>query len=229
MSERDTSRNPRLPRPDTGTAQVIDLVLADDHQIMREGLAALLRSEADLRVISEASSGPEALECIDRLRPAVAVVDYSMPGLDGVGVVDEARRRRLPTAVVLLTMHTERDLARRALGAGAAGVVLKDDAFGDLAHAIRRAARGEIFVSEALSDRRRRPREATDPPGLLSPREREIAGWIARGLSNKEIARELAISVKTVETHRTRLMQKLDLHSVADLVRYAIRNGLAEP
>jgi len=204
----------------------IRVVLADDHRILREGLRAMLSGEEDLLVVAEAESGLEALEQVARHEPRVAVLDYSMPGLDGIGVIQELRQQGRKTAVVLLTMHKERSLARRAVEAGADAVVLKDDAFGDLAQAIRTVAEDGSFVSpgfeEGATDRRSGPTLEHD----LSAREREVLGWIARGHSNKEIARELCISIKTVETHRAHIMRKLDVHTTAELTRYAVRTGI---
>jgi len=206
--------------------QEITVVLADDHRILREGLLAMLAAEDGLCVVAQASDGVAAMDQILQHRPRVAVLDYAMPGLDGIAVIEELQRRKLETAVVLLTMHKERSLARRAVEAGADSVVLKDDAFGDLARAIRVVAGGGSFLSpgfEAAGAAEHRP---SGLPHDLSRREREVLAWIARGHSNREVARELCISVKTVETHRSNIMRKLDIHTTAELTRYAVRAGL---
>jgi len=206
--------------------QEISVVLADDHRILREGLLAMLAAEEGLCIVAQAADGVEALEQIREHTPRVAVLDYAMPGLDGIAVIEELRRQPLETAVVLLTMHKERSLARRALEAGADSVVLKDDAFADLARAIRVVAEGGSFLSpgfEAAGAPQQRPARLDHD---LSRREREVLAWIARGHSNREVARELCISVKTVETHRSNIMRKLDVHTTAELTRYAVRTGL---
>ena len=207
----------------------ISLILADDHRIMREGLLAMLSNQEDLRVLAQASTGIEALSLIEEHRPRVAVLDYSMPSLDGVGVIEELRARGTETAFVLLTMHKERSLARRAVDAGAHGVVLKDDAFEDLIHAVRVAADGGCFVSPSFGE----PADAGNAVGGLdhdlTRREREVLAWIARGHSNRKIGAELFISIKTVESHRANILHKLDAHTTAELTRYAIRAGLIGP
>ncbi len=205
------------------------VVIADDHRIFREGLLALLQVIPDLEVVAEASNGDEASRLIVEHRPDLAILDVAMPGCGFMDVVDEIRRHKCPTRIILLTMHGNAELVRNAMKAGVAGFVLKENAFDDLHRAIEDVVRGESAFSPHLGKLVPREIESKDPGrGSLTRREKEILEWIALGLTNKQIASRLFISVKTVETHRTRLMSKLDLHTTADLVRYALLHGLTE-
>ncbi|OSM05193.1 response regulator [Magnetofaba australis] len=208
---------------------VIRLVLADDHGIFRQGLAHLLAGDGRIEIVGDAADGDEALALIRKLQPDVAILDISMPGLDGIEV---ARRLgddpELATRVILLTMHIDPTLALEGERAGAMGFVVKDNTFSELADAIDAVVRGEKFYSAAV-----RERVAELDPGdpvttALSPREREVLRLVASGLTNKEMAREMEISPKTVDTHRIRLMRKLNVHTTAELVRYAMRLGLVK-
>ena len=208
----------------------IRVVLADDHQLVRQGLKALLEREG-FQVAGEASDGQEALRLVPNVCPDVAIFDISMPILNGLDAARELKKSAPRTKTVLLTQHDEDQYVTEALRAGVRGYVLKNQAATDLVHAIQQVCRGEIYLSPSIS---RTVVEAflsktalpTDP---LTSRERQILQLIGEGKSSKEIAALLGISIKTAESHRTRLMRKLDIHELASLVRYAIRRGLVQP
>jgi DNA-binding NarL/FixJ family response regulator len=203
---------------------MIRLLLADDHAIFRQGLTTMFAARPDVEVVAEAGDGREAWDLILKRKPDVAVVDIKMPKMSGIEIAEHVRAYRIPTRVVLLTMHDEPALALEAEDAGVHGYVLKDNTFEELSEAIKKVAAGHRYVSPSVSEKLHAFR--LNSGGVtLSPREREVLKLIASGLSNKAIARELGISPKTVETHRGRVMTKLNLHSVAELVRYAVRTG----
>jgi two-component system response regulator NreC len=204
------------------------VLLADDHQILRHSLRALLEREG-LEVVAEAEDGERAVELVAQVKPDVAVLDLSMPRLNGIDAA-RAIARAGATRVVLLTVHREEHYVLAALKAGIIGYVLKTQAAADLLHAIREAADGGVYLSPGVSRTvveafLARKDAARDP---ISPREREVLRLIAEGKTTKEIAVVLGLSVKTADSHRTRLMEKLDIHDVAGLTRYAIRNGLIQ-
>jgi DNA-binding NarL/FixJ family response regulator len=201
--------------------------LADDHPIVRQGLRGLLE-KAGHAVVGEASDGYEALKLARTLNPDIAVLDLSMPVLNGLDTAREIRRLSTEIKTILLTMHTDKGYVLQALKAGAKGYVLKTQAAEDLIRAIRDISRGEVHLSpgiaasvvDAYLDKTDTP---ADP---LTPRERQILQLIAEGNTTKEVAQLLSISFKTAESHRNHIMQKLDIHDVAGLVRYAIHHGL---
>lgn len=203
------------------------VLLADDHQLFRQGLRGLLEN-AGHEVVGEAADGREALKLAQSLRPDVAVMDLSMPLLNGLDAAHELRRVAPDTKTVLLTMYTDRSYVLQALRAGAKGYVLKTQAADDLIRAIREILRGEMYLSPAVSasvvDAYLHKTDEVDDP--LTARERQILQLIAEGNSTKQIARLLNVSFKTAESHRSRAMKKLDIHDVAGLVRYAISRGL---
>ena len=208
----------------------IRILLADDHAVVRQGFKMILAAEADMEIVGEAANGREAVDLAEQLRPDVVVMDVSMPELNGI----EATRRlasSVPHArVVALSMHKDSVYVREILRAGARGYLLKDSGAADLVAAIRAVASGESYLSPAVSnavldDYRR---HATNPIDLLTSREREVLQLLAEGKTNKEIAGVLNLSVYTVEAHRGRIMEKLNLHSIGELVRFAVRNGLIE-
>jgi len=207
---------------------MIRLILADDHAIFRQGLARLLESDEGIELAGEAGDGEAAWDLIREERPDVAVLDISMPGKNGIDVAREIRAAGLPTRALLLTMHDDPTLAQEAEEAGVLGFVVKEEAFSDLLTAIRAVADGQRFVSRVVAEKVNQMASREEAPAALSPREREVLGNIASGLTNKEIARKLEISPKTVDTHRTRLMRKLNVHTTADMVRYAMKIGLTE-
>jgi len=204
----------------------ISVIVADDHAIFRQGLASLLQAEADIALLAQAANGAEAWRLIESLQPDVAILDLSMPEATGIEVARRVEAAGLDTRVVLLTMHDDPSAALQAQEAGAAGYVLKDLSFEELVLAVQTVAAGGTFITRSirakLCDLRRGGRTTV----ALSPREREVIRLIALGNSGKEIARTLGISPRTVETHRSRSMDKLGLHSLADLVRYAVQTGM---
>jgi DNA-binding NarL/FixJ family response regulator len=202
------------------------ILLADDHPMFRQGLKSLLEREG-FQVVGEASDGHEAVRLARRLDPTVAVLDISMPLLNGIDAAREIHRRAPKTQVVLLTMFEEDAFALEALRAGVRGYVLKAQAAADLVRAIREVMRGAIYLSPGISEAVVNALAKTEPPvDPLTDRERQVLQLVAEGNTTKKIASVLGLSAKTVESHRTRIMQKLDIHETAGLVRYAIRRGL---
>ena len=208
----------------------IRIVLADDHVLVRQSLRSLLERE-QFQIVAEASDGQEVVRLSESLHPDIAVIDISMPILNGIEAVRELGRSCPKTKAILLTQHEEDQYIREALAAGVKGYVLKNQAASDLVHAIQQVSRGQFYLSPGVS---RAVVEAyrtkTDSPAdPLTGRERQVLQLIAEGKSTKDAASLLGISVKTAESHRMRLMQKLDIHETASLVRYAVRRGLIEP
>lgn len=209
---------------------VIRVLLADDHMIVRQGLRMLLEKER-YQVVAEAADGHEAIELARELQPDVAVLDVEMPRLNGLDVLRELSRISPRTRSIILTRHVEEPYAIEALRAGARGYVLKTQAAFDLVAAVGHVFRGEVYlspkVSKSVVDAYLAKTDLPDEP--LTARERQVIQLIGEGNSTKAIATLLGISVKTVDTHRTKLMSKLDIHQTAGLVRYAIRRGMIEP
>jgi DNA-binding NarL/FixJ family response regulator len=207
---------------------MITVIIADDHAIFRQGLLKLLQTAEDITIAGESGDGREALHLIEEENPDVAILDISMPGLSGLGITDEIQRTGIGTKVIFLTMHNDLLTAKKAIQS-AAGYVLKDDAFEDLLYAIRSVASGRTFISPSISNKLFQSQSVEiNKDSILTEREREILRLIASGLTNKKIADNLAISIKTVETHRTRILQKLNVHTVADLIRKALKMGLID-
>lgn len=207
---------------------MIKIVIADNHVIFRQGLLKLLQATQDITVAGEAGNGPETLELIAKEKPDLAILDISMPGLDGFEIYEKMKSNGIETKVIFLTVHNDTLTAKKAIQANTSGYVLKDNAFEDLLYAIRAVASGGKFISPSISDKILNFSEKESKNHILTGRESEILRLIASGLTNKQIANKLFISIKTVETHRTNIMQKLDVHTTADLVRYAIKTGLLE-
>lgn len=209
---------------------LIRVVLADDHILVRQSLRSLLEREG-FQVVGEASDGQDALRQVESLRPDIAVMDITMPILNGLEAARELGRRSPKTNTILLTQHGEDQYVAEALAAGVRGYVLKSQVASDLLQAIQQVSRGQVYlspgVSRAVMDAYRSKSERSGDP--LSARERQVLQLIAEGKSTKDVASLLGISVKTAESHRTRLMQKLDIHETASLVRYAVRRGIVEP
>jgi two-component system, NarL family, response regulator NreC len=206
------------------------VILADDHLIVRQGLRLVLERE-HINVLGEASDGLEAVRLIRELHPPIALLDLDMPGLDGLGVLREAARASPQTRMIMLTRHVEEPYAVEALRIGARGYVLKTQASTDLVAAIRHVERGEVYLSPKISKAvvRAYLNNTDAPNGKLSARERQVLQLVSEGHSTKKVAALLGISVKTADTHRNKVMLKLDIHQTAGLVRYAVRNGLIEP
>ncbi len=208
---------------------MIRVLIADDHIIFRQGLLNLLQSASDIEVVGEAGDGAETLKLIAKERPDIAILDISMPGIDGFEILQKIREAGNKTKVIFLTMHKDSMTAKRAIQLEVSGYVLKDNAFEDLLYSIRAVSAGGTFVSPSVSQKIfKAPFHEEKVPHVLTAREREVLELIASGLTNRQIADKLFISIKTVETHRTNIMQKLDVHTIADLVRYAIKTGLLE-
>ena len=210
----------------------VSILLADDHQVVRQGLRALLEAEPDFRVVGEAADGLEATRLVERLHPDVAVVDLIMPGLGGLEVTRQITTRVPETRVVVLSMHANEAYVLEALRNGAAAYVLKDSSAAELVEAVRAVVAGRHYLSAPLSERaidtyRQGAKKATlDIYETLTMREREVLHLAAEGHSGPEIASRLSISPRTVETHRANLMRKLGLQTQTDLVRYALRRGI---
>ena len=211
----------------------IRILLADDHTVMRRGLRLLLESQPGYSVVAEAADGREAITQAEATQPDVAVMDIAMPNLSGIEAAQRINAALPQTVVVILSMHSDEGYVLRALKAGAKGYILKDSAEGDLIEAIRAVHAGKTFFSPEITEmlvadhvREIRARGAEDSYDLLTAREREILQLLAERQSAKEIAASLHLSPYTVETHRRNLQEKLNLHSQAELILYAVRKGL---
>lgn len=209
----------------------IKVVLADDHALMRAGLRAMLEAYPDVTVLGEAENGEVLLELAQRLHPHIVLMDLAMPRLNGLDTTDRLSKKLPMCRVIILSMHQDEDYVRQALRSGAAGYLLKDSAPAELELAIKAVARGETYLSPGVSrgvvsDYVNRLRQEAPDGNRLSPRLRQVLVLIAEGKSTKEMAALLGLSVKTVDTHRTLLMKQLDIHDVAGLVRYAMRERL---
>ncbi|CAG0945820.1 Oxygen regulatory protein NreC [Anaerolineae bacterium] len=209
----------------------IRILLVDDHAILRAGLCALLAAYPDLTVVGEAGDGAEALLRVNELKPDVVVMDIAMPGVNGLIATRQILEAYPTTKILILTQYGNKEYVLPLLEAGAMGYVLKQAVDTDLVSAIRAAARGESFLyppvaKQVLEAYLKEPRASGDAYMLLTEREREILILVAQGNTTREIAEQLHISPNTVDVHRARLMQKLDLHSVAELSTYAMRRGL---
>ncbi len=211
---------------------MLAIMIADDHELVRRGVRDVLEAQPGWSVCGETHSGRKAVGLAASLQPAVAILDMSMPDLNGIDATRELRRSSPGTEVVLFTMHQSEELAREAFGAGALGYVLKSDGAAELLEAVRSVARHDRYVSPHLTPSRPSPRRAAACTGLyphcarLTPREREIVQLLAEGRTNACIAQALGLSLKTVENHRFNVMQKLEVSSVVEVVRWAVRNRL---
>lgn len=213
----------------------IRIVVADDHRIVRDGLAALLAREADLELVGQAEDGHAALRRVRELQPDVLVTDVSMPGLNGIEAIRRIRADHPTVKPLCLSMHGDSRMVMGMIDAGAAGYVLKDSAFDELGLAIRKVMAGQIYLSPDLvgvvvHEARKRtsgPASPSQPAAALTPREREMVQLLSEGHSTAQIAERLHVSAKTVATHRENILHKLNMHSIAELTRYAIREGLS--
>jgi len=209
------------------------IVLADDHTIMRNGLRSLLERQPDFAVVGEANNGREALDVVSRVRPSVVIMDIAMPILNGIEAAKRITGDYPATAVLILSMHSDEGYILKALKAGARGYLLKDSAEADLIQAVRAVSTGKAFFSPAVSKvladdyiRQVQQRGAEDPYDLLTGRERELVQLVAELKPTRDIALLLGISPHTVDSHRNNLMQKLSLHSIPELILYAVRKGI---
>ena len=204
------------------------IIIADDHTLVRAGLSTLMARMSDVEVVGEAANGRDAVKLVRDLEPDIALMDIAMPELNGLEAADRVHRDHPKTKVIILSMHANEEYVAQALKSGASGYLLKDAATTELEMALKAVAQGQFYLSPSIS------RQVVDtylhggPTGLdlLSPRQREILQLIAEGKSTREIAETLHLSVKTIETHRAQLMERLDIHDTASLVRYALRKGL---
>jgi two-component system response regulator NreC len=213
--------------------KLIRILLADDHTVMRRGLRLLLESQPEFSVVAEAADGRQAVQQAEATQPDVAVIDIAMPNLSGIEAAQRIATVLPQTAIVILSMHSDESYVLRALKVGAKGYLLKDSAEGDLIDAINAVHQGKTFFSPEISKmlvedyvREIRTRGAEDSYDLLTAREREILQLLAERKSNKEIALALNLSIYTIETHRRNLQEKLNLHSLADLILYSVRKGV---
>ena len=209
----------------------ITLFLADDHTLVRQGIAALITRSDDIRVVGECGEGLKVVEQVMHLKPDVVVLDLSMPGLNGLDVCKQLARKAKGTAILILTMHAEEEFIVRALENGASGYMLKEAAADQLTEAVRTVARGDLYlgtgVPRGVLGRLTNGTDA-DPYNRLTIREREVLQLVAEGKTNRDIATMLDLSVKTVDTHRAHLMRKLDIHDQTSLVKFAIRRGIVQ-
>lgn len=213
----------------------VSILIADDHAVVRRGLRALVETHPKWKVVSEASNGREAVLMAAKTRPNVAILDISMPELNGLDAASQILKASPHTRILILSMHAAEELIEKTLGAGASGYILKSDAEKDLIIAIEALLHRRTFFTHTASEvilshlRGRGGKKVVQPEGSrLSTREREVVQLLAEGKSNKQVAALLNISTRTVENHRAKVMDKLTLHSFSELVRYAVRNKLAE-
>jgi DNA-binding NarL/FixJ family response regulator len=211
------------------------IFVADDHEVVRRGLCALLQAQPDWEVCGEAADGREALEKAQKLKPDVIILDIGMPSLNGLEATRQILKLNPQTRILILTLHDSDQVVREVLNAGARGFLLKSDAARDLVAAVEALRRDKTYFTSKVAAmvlegflKQGNPAAVAAPPsrGRLTPREREIVQLLAEGKSTKEVAVALGLSVKTAETHRSNIMRKLELHSVSDLVLYAVRNNI---
>jgi len=212
---------------------MIRVILADDHSVMRRGLRLILEQQENFEVIGEAGDGREAVRLAESVHPDVAVLDITMPNLNGIDAARQIIGKQPNIAIVMLSMHADEGYVLRALKAGARGYLLKESPESDFIAAIRSVSEGKAFFSPAVSRllvedyvRRLQDKDIEDSYELLTPREREILQLVAEGKSNKDVANMLNLSLYTVETHRSNILDKLNLHSVPELILYAVRKGV---
>jgi two-component system, NarL family, response regulator NreC len=212
---------------------LIRIILADDHAVMRRGLRLVLEQEKDFEVVGEANDGREAVALAESLKPDIAVLDITMPNLNGIEAARQINARQADVSIVVLSMHADEAFVLRALKAGATGYLLKESAETDLINAVRLVSEGKSFFSPTVSRmlvqdyvRQLQDKDVEDSYELLTLRERELLQLIAEGKSNKDIANMLNLSLYTVETHRSNILSKLNLHSVPELILYAVRKGI---
>ena len=212
----------------SGAKGPVTVFLADDHRMLLQGLCTLLSVERDVEVIGQASDGHEVVMQVRNLAPDVLVLDITMPGLSGIDVCRELRQDAKKPAILILSVHNDEEYVAQAIANGAAGYLLKDAAVEDLARAIRQVAAGQFFLGEKIpvSAMARVAQTGGDPYESLSPREREVLRLSAEGKSLREMGEALCIGAKTVDTHKRRLMKKLDLDTTMDLLKYTVRRGL---
>lgn len=207
----------------------IRVILVDDHVLVRQGIKSLLEREG-MQVLAEASDGQEAVRQVEKLKPDVAIMDIGMPLLNGMDAARTASRSCPKTKFILLTQHDEDQYVSEALDAGVMGYILKSQVANDLVLAIRKVLRGDVYLSPGIASAviGAHRSKSEGPVNPLTARERQVLQLVAEGKGTKDVASLLGVSVKTAESHRSRLMQKLDIHEVASLVRYAIKQGMVQ-
>ncbi len=212
--------------------ETINIIVADDHKIMREGLCSLLAKQPHIEVVAEAENGRKAVQLALEKQPAIVIMDISMPDLNGIEATRQIVAELPETKIIALSMHSDKRFVVEMFQAGASGFLLKDCAYQELALAINIVAANQTYLSPEIAGVMiedyvtRFPSPSSSPSSILTGREREVLQLIAEGWPTKKIAAHLYVSVKTVETHRRQLMKKLDIFSIADLTKYAIREGL---
>lgn len=210
----------------------IKIIVADDHKIIREGLCGLLEKEDDLQIIAQAQDGRETIELVKKHSPDVVIMDIGMPGLNGIEATRHIASEYPKVKIIALSMHSDKKFVKEMLKAGASGYLLKNCAFEELDKAVRIVSSGKTYLSPSISDVivdnyvRTSSETAHTVFSVLSNREREVLQLLAEGQNTKQIAMSLHVSPKTIETHRSKIMQKLDIDNIADLTKYAIREGL---
>jgi two-component system, NarL family, response regulator NreC len=215
---------------------LIRVVIADDHSVVRQGLRAWLERSGYIQVVGEAADGREAVALVDELKPDVVMMDIAMPMLNGIDATAQVMRRHPDTKVIILSMHADESYILRALGAGAKGYLLKESTETDVLPAVKSVTEGKPYVTPSIARllledyiRMLKQNNLQDSYDLLTEREREVLQLLAQGKSNKEVAQVLDLSPHTIESHRTNLMQKLNLHNTAEIVLYAVRKGIVVP
>ena len=204
------------------------VLLADDHRLVRAGLRALLDASPGIEVVAEATDGEEAWQMIQQLKPEAALLDIAMPKLSGLAVLQNVKASALPTRVLLLSMYDNDEYVTEAIRAGASGYLIKDAAVEELGLALDALERGDVYLSPAISRKLAQAFSGGRASPGLTARQTQVLRLIALGRSSKEVARELDLSIKTVETHRTQIMDRLEIRDLAGLVRYAVRTGLVD-
>ncbi len=218
--------------------ETIKVLLADDHALVRAGIHSLLQRLSGIQIIAEAGEGHETLRLIKEKKPDIVLLDISMPGLNGLEIADRVAKEFPKVRIIILSVHMNEEYVLHAIRVGAAGYLLKNSGIEELELAIKSVARGEMYLSppisrqvitdyiERLNGKAGHKKSKSELYEILTPRQREIVQLIAEGCTTKEIADKLKVSIKTVDTHRTQLMERLDIHDIAGLVRYAIRAGI---
>jgi len=204
----------------------INIILADDHKMVREGLKNIIEKQSDMKIIAEANNGASSISLSKQHNPDLVVMDISMPDISGIEATKTILKACPKTCVMILSMHADSRFVKEAVSAGALGYVLKDSASEELIFAIRKVYSGEVFLSSKITENMIKSLNNNGVEISLSSREQEVLKFIAEGLATKSIASKLGISAKTVEAHRHQIMEKLQIHSVAELTKYAIREGI---
>lgn len=207
---------------------MITVFIVDDHTMVREGLAALVGKNPNMQVVGQCGDGLSAIEAVSAVKPKVVLLDITMPGLNGLDICRELSRKVEGMAILMLTMHDDEQFIAKSLENGASGYLLKEAAAGQLTDAIETVARGEVFLGPGIPSRviHQIGKRESDPYETLTARERQVLQQIAEGKTNRQVAEQLQVAIKTVDTHRSRLMRKLNIHDQTSLVKFALRKGV---